>query len=72
MFRTRNAALTWVLAGALAFLALAIYVPFVRDLFSFDTLSLVDLGICVVVGIASIGWFELFKRLGQPTKPVKA
>lgn len=72
MFRTRNAALAWVMAGALAFLALAIYVPFLRNLFNFDVLSLVDMAICIVVGIASIGWFEVFKRLNQPTKPVRA
>ncbi len=59
--RTPNAALWWVVGGALFLLGLVLYVPFLRDLFRFDRLHLFDLGICLSAGIVSILWFEAFK-----------
>jgi Ca2+-transporting ATPase len=61
--RTRNMALTGVLAGALFFLVLVLYVPFLRQLFRFTTLHPVDLAICIGAGIISILWFEIAKAL---------
>ena len=49
------------MVGALVFLALALYVPFLRGLFKFSTLHPTDLLICVGGGVASIAWFEVFK-----------
>ena len=34
--------------------ALVLYVPFLRRLFQFDTLHLIDLVICLVAGVGSI------------------
>ena len=62
-WRSPNAALWWVLTGAVAFLGLALYVPLLRDLFRFSTLHLIDLGICFAAGTASILWFEWLKAL---------
>ncbi len=59
--RTPNTAQWWVVGGALIFLSLALYVPFLRDLFHFSTLHVIDLAICLVAGIASIMWFEWLK-----------
>jgi Ca2+-transporting ATPase len=59
--RSPNAALWWVLAGALLFLAAALYFPFLRDLFHFSTLHFMDLVICLAAGVISILWFEGFK-----------
>jgi Ca2+-transporting ATPase len=59
--RVPNRSLWYVVVGALAFLALALYVPFLRGLFKFSTLHPTDLLICVGGGAVSIGWFEVFK-----------
>jgi len=59
--RVPNRSLWYVLGGALAFLALALYVPFLRGLFKFSTLHPTDLLICVAGAVASIAWFEAFK-----------
>lgn len=59
--RTPNAALWWVIGGTTFFLGLALYVPFLRDLFHFSTLHLDDLVLCLAAGSASILWFEGLK-----------
>ncbi len=59
--KTPNAALWWVIGGALIFLGLVLYVPFLRDLFQFAYLHPIDLAICFMAGIASILWFEGLK-----------
>ena len=58
-----NAALWWVVAGALAFLGLALYVPVLRSLFRFSALHLPDLAICLSAGLFSVLWFEGFKLI---------
>ena len=59
--RTPNRALWWVLGGAVFFLGMVLYVPFLRALFRFSTLHPIDLAICAVAGVISIFWFEIFK-----------
>jgi Ca2+-transporting ATPase len=59
--RVPNRSLWYVVFGALAFLALALYVPFMRSMFKFTALHPTDLLICVGGGVASIAWFEVFK-----------
>ena len=59
--RAPNPALWWVIAGALAVLAVVIYVPSARDLFRFSRLHKIDLLICLVAGVLSVLWFELLK-----------
>ncbi|HUS46479.1 MAG TPA: cation-translocating P-type ATPase [Phycisphaerae bacterium] len=63
MFRQPNGALRWVLGGALAFLALVLYVPVLRRLFHFDRLHVRDLAICLAVGATGVLWFELLKLI---------
>ena len=63
--RTPNAAFWSVVGGALFFLALVIYVPFLRDLFRFSTLHFFDLLICLTAGVVSILWFEGFKIINK-------
>lgn len=53
--RSPNAALWWVTIGALVFLGLVIYTPFLRELFQFSTLHVLDILICV--GTAAFGVF---------------
>jgi Ca2+-transporting ATPase len=59
--RSTNPALWWVTGGSVAFLALVLYVPGLREVFRFAPLDPVDLAICLVAGISSVLWFELFK-----------
>jgi P-type Ca2+ transporter type 2C len=61
MLHTRNLALWGIIAGALALLALVLYVPFLRDLFGFAFLHLTDLLICLAAGVSGILWFEGIK-----------
>jgi Ca2+-transporting ATPase len=56
-----NRSLWYVLIGALAFLALALYVPFLRGLFKFSTLHPTDILICIIGGGVGIAWFEAYK-----------
>jgi Ca2+-transporting ATPase len=59
--RTPNAALWWVIGGTTFVLGLALYVPFLRDLFHFSFLHPDDLLLCLAAGSASILWFEGIK-----------
>jgi Ca2+-transporting ATPase len=62
--RTPNKALWWVSGGALSFLGLVLYTPFLRSLFHVTRLHPIDLFICLAAGIFSILWFEGFKMIG--------
>jgi len=53
-----NKALWWVLGGAVAFLAIAIYLPWARGLFKFEALHAADAAICLGAAAISILWFE--------------
>jgi Ca2+-transporting ATPase len=74
--RVPNRSLWYVVVGALAFLGLALYVPFLRGLFKFSILHPSDLLICAGGGVVSIAWFEVFKfvrnhgLLGRKRVPV--
>jgi P-type Ca2+ transporter type 2C len=61
--RTPNAALGWIAGGAVIFLALAIFVPSLRDLFQFNVLHANDLAITVAAGFLSVLWFEILKMV---------
>lgn len=61
--RSPNAALWWVIGGAVVFLGAVLYVPVLRELFRFGELHWIDLGVCILAGAGSIMWFELFKLI---------
>jgi Ca2+-transporting ATPase len=58
ILRTPNPAMR---GSALVFLALVLYVPFLKTLFHFSTLHLSDIALCLGVGLVSIAWFEALK-----------
>jgi P-type Ca2+ transporter type 2C len=64
-FRTPNRAFWWVAGGAAAFLGAALYVPVLREVFRFSRLSAADVLLCLVMGLASIVWFELLKVVNR-------
>jgi Ca2+-transporting ATPase len=63
MMKEPNSALWWVVGGATVFLAMVIYMPFLRDLFHFAPLDTNDLLICLLAGAMSVIWFECLKLL---------
>jgi len=71
-----NRALWWVLGGAVAFVGIILYVPFMRSLFRLSVLHPLDLFICLSAGFVSIIWFEGLKmfngRRKQPSRPSRA
>lgn len=62
---TPNPALWLVVGGALTFLAMVLYVPFLRELFGFAYLHFIDIAICFMAGVASILWFEGLKIVNR-------
>jgi Ca2+-transporting ATPase len=60
---TPNKAVLWVVGGAIFFLTLILNVPFFLELFQFDKLTLVQVIICVLAGISTVIWFEVYKLL---------
>jgi Ca2+-transporting ATPase len=63
--RSRNVSLWLVLTATLIFLALIVYIPFLRTLFSFTILHLDDVVVSSVAGIAGIIWFEGLKYFSR-------
>jgi Ca2+-transporting ATPase len=63
-----NTALWWVLGGAVFFLSVVLYNPFLQGLFHFSTLHLDDVIICLAAGVISILWFEGFKVINGNAK----
>jgi len=61
--RAPNRALWWVVAGALFFLGLVLYLPVARELFRFSLLHPIDLAICFSAGLISVVWFESWKLI---------
>lgn len=66
--RVPNRAL-WIVTGlTLALLALALYLPAIARLFFFEPLTLPDLLTALVLGLASVLWFEIIKLSRRPTR----
>jgi Ca2+-transporting ATPase len=59
----RNAPAWAVVSGALGFLLLALWVPWLRRLFRFAPISAGDLALAFGAGAASLAWFEALKAL---------
>jgi P-type Ca2+ transporter type 2C len=68
ILKSPNPALWWVIGGGLLFLAIVLYVPFLRHLFSFSFLHPIDIAICLIGGAVSLLWFELLKQAAK-TRP---
>jgi Ca2+-transporting ATPase len=59
--RKPNKAFWWVIGGTIFFLAADISIPALIQLFRFAPLSPGELMLCIIGGIVSVLWFELFK-----------
>ncbi|MEI8349003.1 MAG: cation-translocating P-type ATPase [Candidatus Omnitrophota bacterium] len=74
IIKSKNKALWWVILGALVALAMAIYIPALRNLFHFSVLSAQEILITFIGGITSLIWFEGLKLFNKsrhvpPTSP---
>jgi Ca2+-transporting ATPase len=63
-----NPAMWWVIGGALLVLGVVFCSPFLRELFRFGPLSLMDVVMCFGAGFTSIMWFEAVKLLNRKWK----
>ncbi|MFZ4724082.1 MAG: cation-translocating P-type ATPase [Paludibacter sp.] len=68
---TPNKAVLWVVGGAIFFLTLILNVPFFLELFQFDKLSLVQVLICILAGMSTVIWFEIYKLINSKNKSPK-
>jgi Ca2+-transporting ATPase len=67
-FSAVNKSLLWVVAGAISFLGLVVYVPFLRNLFHFEFMHPLDLLIALGAGMLSVIWFEVVKYFSGKNK----
>jgi P-type Ca2+ transporter type 2C len=58
---TPNKAVLWIVGGAIVFLTLVLNIPFFQDLFQFQKLKFINILICILAGLSSIVWFEIYK-----------
>ncbi len=70
--RAPNKALRWVLGGALSFLALAIYEPFLQRLFGFSSLGWKGLAACAASAALTLGWLEGLRLIFAAPRRVNA
>jgi Ca2+-transporting ATPase len=61
--RRPNKAFWWVIGGTLIFLAAAVSLPVLQNIFQFSQVPLAYLTICIASGLLSVLWFEIFKIL---------
>jgi len=59
--RAPNAALWWVVGGAIAFLSMVLSVPRLQSMFQFSQLHVGDILLCLLTAFVSIAWFEPIK-----------
>jgi Ca2+-transporting ATPase len=60
-FRERNAALGWVIGGAVFFLSLVVIAPVLRNLFHFAPVPVAAAFGAAGIGFLSVAWFEILK-----------
>jgi Ca2+-transporting ATPase len=63
-----NPAMWWVVAGALAALAGAIYVPVAAEIFRFAPLGAFELSVALGAGLGGILWLEAVKLARRRTQ----
>jgi Ca2+-transporting ATPase len=70
--REPNAALWWITGGALAALAVSVYVPPVAALFRFAPLGVRELLVALAAGAAGVAWYEMRKLLTGRRDPLRS
>ena len=65
ILREPNAAFWWIVAGGLAALAAAIYLPPAAAIFRFSALSIAEVGVAAGAAFAGVAWYEAWKALAR-------
>ena len=65
---TPNRAVKWVVGGALFFLILIMEVPFLLNLFQFEKITIPEQIVCIIAGLSSVMWFEIYKQIKRSKK----
>jgi len=60
---TPNRAVLWVIGGAIFFLILILNIPFFLHLFQFQRITFINIIICILAGLFTIVWFEIYKLI---------
>jgi P-type Ca2+ transporter type 2C len=68
ILKSPNPTLWWTIGGGIFFLAIVLYIPFLRNLFSFSFLHSIDLAICLGGGAICLLWLELLKEFTRTKK----
>jgi len=63
ILRIPNKTVKWVIGGAALFMILVLTVPFLQNLFQFEPVNIWKIAITFVVGMSTMIWFEVYKRL---------
>jgi P-type Ca2+ transporter type 2C len=58
-----NKVVMWIIGGAVIFLILILNIPFLLNLFQFERIGYLELLICILAGLSSIIWFEIYKKV---------
>jgi Ca2+-transporting ATPase len=61
--RSGNKSLIWIASGAILLLIFTIYVPFLRELFSFNSLNILSVSFVLIAGIIVLVFLEVFKKI---------
>ncbi|MEO0084070.1 MAG: cation-translocating P-type ATPase, partial [candidate division WOR-3 bacterium] len=61
LFTSKNYILRWIFVLTIIALVIVLYVPFFNKVFYFAPPSLIQLVVAIIVGIASVSWFEIYK-----------
>lgn len=71
--KSRNTALWWVIPGAVGMLAVVLFIPELRTLFHFATVTPQELILCLGTGLGITLWFEGYKlwaRIGKKSTQI--
>ena len=61
--RQPNPAFWWIVAGGLAALAAAIYLPPVAAVFQFSALGTREIAVAAGADLSAVAWYEIWKAL---------
>jgi Ca2+-transporting ATPase len=59
----KNKLVGMIIGITLFLLSLMLFIPIIANFFQFETLSLIQIGWCLLIGIASVIWYEAIKWL---------
>jgi Ca2+-transporting ATPase len=59
----RNKAAGWIVSGASLFMILIMNIPFCLTLFQLEKIGIRETMICIIAGILTITWFEVYKSV---------